>query len=444
MKQSTPEEITKFIACYAQAPMRCRSATPYTPDTTMTEDPRLIDTARCTQLSEVFKRQFSHPYCFVWAKQHGTIASDDCEGLAALVRDLVNSLGCIATDHGDDIRQLDQFGRSKNLGTSALMEECFPEDLFKNMPPASRYKIINLALFLGEFVDSKKIEPHITLVSAMGASMEGGGREIQAHACASLLCNIPGHSMSVMLEGTACMVDDDELVGNKKLMVCGEYVPVSAVLNGLTVDILGGCDRPDTKSALHITHARGEFYRTAFCQNGEMLATNIGTGKSSSVTFGVDVEYLSNNGVKVYMPVTGTALEPGQYEELTQYIKDRSVEIHPPFVDGDKLRENLKWAPLMPFEGCPSLLPAGRAYSTLMVHVTVPADDDVRKLTLEAMQKSADEFNANFKNLGAMRVFASMDGVTKTLHMFVDDLSALQESLKQGEAVKRQEQQQKS
>ena len=69
-----------------------------------------------------------------------------------------------------------------------------------------------------------------------------------------------------------------------------------------------------------------------------------------------------------------------------------------------------------------------------MVHVTVPADDDARKLAFDAMQKSADEFNNNFKKIGVMRVFASMDGVTKVLHMFVDDLGALQESLKQGEA----------
>ena len=382
----------------------------------------------------MFKRQFSHPYCIVDKNQHGTIATDDCEGVAALMRDLVNSLGCIFTDHRDDIIQLDANGRSRNLGTNALMDECFPEDLFKYMPAASRVKIINLALFLGEFVANKQIEPHITLVSAMGASMEGGGREIQAHACASLLCNIPGHSMSVMLEGTACMSDDDELIGNKKLFVGGEYIPVSAVLNGLTMDILGGCDRPDTKSALHITHARGDFYRTAFCQNGDMLATNIDNSKTSSVTFGVDVEFLSNDGIKVYMPVRGSALEPGQYEELTQYIKDRSVEIHPPFVDSDTLRANLKWVPLVPFEGCP-LLPSERAYCTLMVHVTVPADNAARLDEFRALQKQADDFNNNFRHVGVMRVFASMDGVTKALHLFVDDLGALQKSLSMGEAA---------
>ena len=430
VKLCTPSDVTKFIATYAQAPMRCRSATPYTPDTTMTEDPRLVNTARSTQLSEVFKRQFSHPYCFVGSKQHGTISNDDCEGVASLVRDLVNRLGCMWTDHREDLMQLDVYGRSKNMATGALMAECFPDDLFKNMPATSRFKIVNLALFLGEYVASGKIEAHITLVSAMGASMEGGGKEIQAHACASLNCNVADHCMSVMLEGTACMVDDDDIIGNKKILVCGQYIPVSAVLNGLTVDVLGGCSRPDTKAALHITHARGDFYRTAFCQNGEMLGMEIGSVKSNKTpTFGVDVEYLSDNGVKVYMPVTGLALEAGAYAELKQYIQDRSVEIHPPFVDGDQLRANLKWAPLAPFNGC-ALLQASRAYSTLMVHITTPADDAVREVVFEEQQRFANAFNEKFTHLGVMRVFASMDGVSKVLHLYVDDLARLQESLK--------------
>jgi hypothetical protein len=227
------------------------------------------------------------------------------------------------------------------------------------------------------------------------------------------------------------MVDDEDIIGSKKLLICGKYMPISAVLNGLTADVLGGCSRNDTKAALHITHTRGDFYRTAFCQNGEMLGMEIGSGKKTP-TFGVDVEYLSDDGIKVYMPVTGRALESGAYAELTQYIKDRSVEIHPPFVDSDQLRANLKWAPLVPFNGCP-LLQASRVYSTLMVHITIPADDAVRELVFQEQQAYANAFNAKFQHLGVMRVFASMDGVSKVLHLYVDDLAQLQESLRSGE-----------
>jgi hypothetical protein len=434
VKAMEPEALTRFIGSYAQAPMRSATATPYTDDLILNDDPKFSRTRRCTQLSEVFKRPFSHPYHLLQGQFHGCLIDDDCEGLAALMRDLTNHLGLIYTAHREELLPIIAAkGRgSTSLGGNTLMQAYFPDDLFSEMPVSYQAKLIDMALHLGEHVANKKIECNITLVSAMGASFgsENVHKEIQAHACASLLCNVPNHPMAMMLEGTACMVDDHLYAAGKKIKIADNYVPLVDIANSLTKNsAIANTVREGLKCkmAMHITHSKGSFYRSAFCQDGTMLGSQIG---SAQMQFGVDMEYLSDNGIKVHMPVTGLVLGDGEYGKLEKYVQARSAEIHLPLVDHNLIRSKLNWAPMTPFTGCEKLQ-QGRAFLTCMVHVT--SDEKISTKDLLARAKAeADEFNnqpEHSAHLGIMRAVATMDGVSKLFHLYADDLSFLQKSI---------------
>ena len=435
VKLMTPEEITKFIGSYAQGPMRSATATPYTDDLILNDEPKFVRTRQYTMLSEVFKRPFSHPYHLLQGRTHGCLMDDDCEGLAVLMRDLTNHLGLIYREHREELEPIIAArGRkgASSLGGNTVMQAYFPDDLFSEMPVSYQARLMDMALHLGEHIENKKIECHITLASAMGASFGTTNvhKEIQAHACASLICNVPGHSSAMMLEGTACMVDDNLYAAGKKIKFSGVYVPLTDVANFLTkmVNIESAMkDKLNSKTAMHITHSKGSFYRTAFCQNGTMLASQIG---NEPMQFGVDMEFLSDNQIKVHLPVTGKALGDGGYAKLEEYVKARRNEIHLPLVDHNVIRSKLNWAPMTPFNGCDKLA-SERPFITCMVHVTsndkVSTAELLRRATMEV-----DEFNSkpeHNSHLGVMRAVATMDGVSKLFHIYTDDLSYLQKSI---------------
>jgi hypothetical protein len=234
----------------------------------------------------------------------------------------------------------------------------------------------------------------------------------------------------MMLEGTACMVDDNLYAAGKKIKLAGEYVPLTDVANVLTkmANIESAVkDKLNSKMALHITHSKGSFYRTAFCQNGTMLASQIG---NEPMQFGVDMEFLSDNQIKIHLPVTGKALGDGGYAKLEEYVKARRSEIHLPLVDHNLIRSKLNWAPMTPFNGCDKLA-SERPFITCMVHVTsndkVSTPELLRRATAEV-----EEFNSkpeHNSHLGVMRAVATMDGVSKLFHIYTDDLSYLQKSI---------------
>ena len=435
VKAMKPDQLTKFTASYAQAPMRSASATPYTPDLTLAEDPSMTKTRKCSMLSEVFKGPFREPTHFIQGKR-GCLIDDDCEGLAALIRDGVNHLGCLYETHHD------LFKNSNNVvAFNAFMKSYFPQDLFGTMPKKDQIKLMDLAMHIGERVHKNEMECKITLVSANGASYgsEGdmnGPKQVQAHACASLVCNHPLYPTAVMLEGTACVADE---ISCKKVQIGDETVHMNDLVNSLTVqapfntllkhpDIL----KEDTKLAMHITHSKGSFYRSAFCQSDTLLGSQIGNGP---LEYGVDVGFLSDHSVLVHMPVQGKVLGNEDYEKLKKYVIDRSTEIHPPLADHRMIRSQLQWTPMTLFKGCDGV-DTNRPVMTAMIHVTVPPDG-VKKMHAQ-FQAEADEFNSKDEHtkLGFCRTFPTMDGVTKLLHIYTDDIGPLQSQLMKKDSAK--------
>ena len=417
--------LTQFIASYAGAAMRSASAAPYTPDLTLSEE-FTPGAPMGTMLSEVFKRPFSHPYKLL-QKGHGPLITDDCEGLAAFMRDILNHLGFAFTTYADDFKQTDTYVRYNNL-----MKAYFPKDLFSSMSSQYQNKLMELVMFLGEHIANKTIECKITLVSANAPSMGGDGKptantRVQAHACASLVCNHPQFPISVMLEGTACTTDDQY---SRVLVLNGRSMLLSEVANSLSTvppfNTFFNLDPKACRVAFHVTHTKGSFYRTAFCENDAMLGSQIGR---APMQFGVEMEFLADDDIKLYMPVQGKALPPGAYDSLKQYIAARSAEIHTPLVDHSLIRANLRWAPMTPFKGCKELQ-AGRPYTTCLLHIMAEPGPEMDALLAKAVADS-NVFNANPKHaaVGVMRAFASMDGVSKVFHIYSDDTTELEKCL---------------
>ena len=416
--------LTDFIASYAQAPMRSASATPYTKDETLVEDPVKFAMGFRAQMSEVFKRPCSHPYHLFQGK-FGTILTDDCEGLVVVLQNLTNHLGYIFKNYAVDFKQADSYVSYNNI-----MKQYFPSDLFANMSSSYQNRLMDMAIFLGEHIAQKTIECKVTLASANAASMGGEGNqtEIQAHACASMVCNDPKFPYAVMLEGTSCVTDDQ----NSKRFKLGErFVTLADVATSLSMAPPFNTFMEQglkTKIAVHLTHSHGSFYRTAFCQNDALLGSQIG---QQALVFGVDMEYLSDDSIKVYMPVTGKLLgRPAAFDELKQYVMDRRAEIHLPLVDHGELRGKLNWAPMHPFKGCKELKP-GRPFTTCLVHVLADGADHTSDQLLARAAAEAEAFNSKEENLdiGVMRAFKSMDGVSKVLHLYTDDTTTLSKRL---------------
>lgn len=408
--------VTDFLSSYAQGPMRSASAVPYTPDMTMSDDPQVYAYQR-SMLSEVFKRPYSHPYHLLQGQAHGNLMTDDCEGLVLMLRNLTNHLAYMFRTYSEDFQQTKNYVRFNNL-----MKRYFPKELFVGMSAPYQNKLMDLALFLGQKVASKEIECKVTLVSANGASMGTNQTEVQAHACACMVCNNPNSPHAVMLEGTACITDDQN---PKRLKVGNQYVPLAEIVNSLSRsrEFNSFMEQGyETKIAMHLTHSKGSFYRTAFCQDDSLLGSQIG---KQALTFGIDMEYLADDDVKVYMPITGKIFKNDEYQRLKQYVTARRVEIHPPLVNHSELREKLKWYPIGPFKGCKELQ-TERPYTTCLVHVLADERHSVESLFSRATAEAA-AFNASPSNtaIGVMRAFVSMDGVSKVFHIYTDNTDAL-------------------
>ena len=426
VKAMNLRDLTQFVASYIGAPMRTASAAPYTSDLTLNEECSTAGTVSGTMLSEVFKRPYSYPYTFLDAG-HGTLITDDCEGLATFMRDNANHLGYAFSNFADDFKQTDTYVRYNNL-----MKVYFPKDLFSAMSSSYQNKLMDLVMFLGELVANKTIECKITLVSANAASMGGEGNhtkqmQVQAHACASLTCNHPDFPISVMLEGTACTTDDQY---SKHLVLNGRSILLSDVANALSTsapfNTFFNLDPKKCRMAFHVTHTKGSFYKTAFCENDSMLGSQIG---KAPMQFGVDMEYLADDDIKLYMPVTGKLLPSGVYNELREYITLRSAEIHMPLIDHNLIRSNLRWAPMTQYKGCKELQ-SGRPYTTCLIHILAEQGAELDALLAKATN-DATEFNSNpaHSSIGVMRAFASMDGVSKVFHIYSDDTTELEKCL---------------
>jgi hypothetical protein len=142
------------------------------------------------------------------------------------------------------------------------------------------------------------------------------------------------------------------------------------------------------------------------------------------------MEYLADDDIKVYMPVSGKMLCPGEYDTLRDYVTARATEINMPLADHNQIRANLRWAPMTQFKGCKELQP-GRPFTTCLVHVMAEPGGALDALLAKTTEEvNAFNSNARFSSVGVMRTFASMDGVSKVFHIYSDDTTTLEKCLK--------------
>ena len=413
-------QVTDFLAAYATYPMRSASAVPYTPDRTLNENPKILKT-NPTMLSELFKRPYSNPYNNIPGSLHGNMMTDDCEGLAVIPTTLTNHLAHVYNTHKDTFYQ-----NGDLLGYNRLMDTYFPKEQFALMDRKYQRRLFDEILWLGELVAQGKIECKNTIVAASAPSADAAASgSIQGHACACMVCNDPASPHTVILEGTACIVDDHQ---TRILHIAEQPITIADVANILTespgFDTFNSMEK---RSGMHITHSRNSFYRTAFCQNDLLLGTHI-EGRDKPV-YGVDMQHVANDDIKVYMPVRGSIFENSEYEQLKEYVIARREEIHPPLLEASEVYKHLNWVPIAPMKATAEW-PNKRKYTTCVVHVLAKDDESLAAIMAQASSE-AEAFNANPNNalMGRMLAFQCMDGVSKVLHLYTDDTRELERRL---------------
>jgi hypothetical protein len=218
----------------------------------------------------------------------------------------------------------------------------------------------------------------------------------------------------------------------------GELIPVRVPLvscaNMLTQNItnlFGEVDDADKRMLAHLNKdLESKFYKVAFCQNGQLLATP--TQSPAQLNFGVNMQALSDYSSKVFMPITKQLVtkitsDQNAYDFMQKHRQLRMAEIHPPRVELGKVQQAVAhWSPIEAFEHPPQV--QGRTFKVCMAMKSV-RDPDRRVEDYLGTKEKVQAFNAKYGEIGHCTTFVAFDTVFVKLCMFTDKLDALQKML---------------
>jgi hypothetical protein len=175
------------------------------------------------------------------------------------------------------------------------------------------------------------------------------------------------------------------------------------------------------------------FYKTAFCQNGVLLATPMGP-QNNNLSYGVNMVDISNYDKKVLMPIDASMLDSavkaeGAHATLQRYCKLRRDEIHPPLVPLERVIEaTMAWSPMEMFK-----TPDAQKGRPVKVCLASTSERDPLKRAdlFKLAQQRADEWNDNTrdKSIGHFRVVMAFDSVYKIVSFYTDDMTVLQNGI---------------
>jgi hypothetical protein len=284
MDKASPE-FTMFVAEACQAFIRSAHLNPYVSDEVLSTN--LDSAGRIGKtMSECFKLPFREPFLSD-TKVAGYLHADDCEGHATFIHYLFNSFKHLYCDAPD----------AKSL---------FPEHMFQ-MDAQAKVALLKLANTIGRMAHDGALRSDILLISAGSAALGDGGNQLGGHATIVLVNSANSNKPhDILMEGTNSMMWDDD----KRDVVCmkGELIPVRVPLvscaNMLTQNIatlFGEVDDADKRMLAHLNKdLESKFYKVAFCQNGQLLATP--TQSPAQLNFGVNMQSLSDYSSKVSCP----------------------------------------------------------------------------------------------------------------------------------------------
>lgn len=415
------KEFTNLVANVCQSFMRSAHICPYVSDEVL--DPKLDSSGSIHHLlSESFKMPLHEPY----VENATYLCADDCEGQASFMLHLFESFGHLYE------RENHKTGQFKHF------EKAMPTSLFK-MTDDEKSKLWQVAMKIGSCVNTKKIQCHITLVSAGGASLGDSEGQVGGHATCVLVnnCN-PQSSITQIMEGTNSMTWDDD---NREVDLSNPMIPLKMplvqVANMLTTNIakIMGMEKnndPDFRKLIHLnSQNQSKFYKTAYCQNGNLLASN--DGNSLKLEYGINMNSISDSKKKVLMPVTAaltnTVVQNSSAHAFCETHRlQRKNEIHPPLVSKEKLSSLIAhWTPMTMNVVPEEITKRKNKICLAMKSFRNPEERAAFHLQLNQKLK---EWNHKYSDVGLCTSYVAFDTVFTRLHMWVDDMDKLQNTLK--------------
>lgn len=412
------KEFTNFVANVCQSYMRSAHICPYVSDEVL--DSQLDSTGNLNHvLSESFKIPLHEPYL-----ENATyLCADDCEGQATFMLHLFKSFGFM-------------YDASKQTDTQYT--DMMPAILF-DMTQDEKKELWNVAMKIGKCVSNEDLQCHITLVSAGGASLGDGGGQVGGHATCVLVNNVNKEQpLTQIMEGTNSMMwDDDNTMLDLSNPMIPMKMPLVQIANMLTSNIakimgMENKNDPDFRKLIHLnSENQSKFYKTAYCQNGNLLASNV--NNALKLNYGISMEHISDTKTKVYMPITANLTNSiVRNEEAHQFCNNHRIkrknEIHPPLMSSEKLAAIISgWSPMTMYA-----IPEKFAERKQKICLAMKSirDKDERNSYLLQLNEKLKEWNNKYSDVGVCTSYVAYDTVFTRLHMWVDNVHKLEETLK--------------
>ena len=415
-------QFTEYCAMAIQAFQRSAHLCPYLSDFNV--KPELDAMGRVQMdVGESFRLPFREPY-HGSAKKALYVHADDCDGFATFMVCLKESFVHLYDDHTCATAPSNQTGR-----------RYFPPHLF-NMTNNEQDTLLAVGLKMGKAFKDRHLRCDVTLLSAGSAAFGEGEGTMGGHATCMLSnwANL-NEPFDIMMEGTNSILADSDastvMIQTAEGLKC---IPLMDIANNLTAQINGPIDRANNRVLQHVNlKMHSVFYRTAFCQNGVLLATPMGAG-NNNLSYGVNMADMSDYDKKILMPVDAAMLdnavkEKGADDMLRSYCRARRDEIHPPRVSQERVDEALgAWSPMVLFKR-PAVI--GNRPFKVCLSSTSERDPEQRQILFQAAQEIATAWNNHprDKNIGHFRVVMAFDSVYKILSLYTDDMTTIQKAL---------------
>jgi len=414
---TTQKQFTHFVTMVCQSYMRSAHVCPYEFDKVI--DSSLTSSGKVQRVvSESFKLPFREPF-FGGSSQANFLNADDCEGQATFMLYLFKSFQHMYEKYG---------------AKSQKYHKVFPSHLFK-MSDKDKLKLWDLGMKIGKLASVGTLRCDIILIAAGSAALGDGGNQLGGHAtCVMVNSSNPNEPFDILMEGTNSMTwDDDTRTITLQLPTELKTMSLVDVANLLTTQIAGlqgDIDKNDSRCLIHLNKVlEGRFYKTAFCQNGSLLATNCMYGK---MEYGVDMTNISNYDQKILMPVSPKLINTlsqndDAHDFLMRHCAERRFEIHPPPVSTHCILDATKpWTPLGLFEEPCEL--KGREYKVCLTMTSVR--DPAQRLELkEGIDRYLANWNKKYNQIGFCSTYVAFDTVFTKLCFWTDNLDALQRTL---------------
>jgi len=414
-------EFTKFVTMVCQSYMRSAHVCPYVFDKVLNDSLSAAGNVVAVT-SESFRLPFREPF-FSNTEGASFLNADDCEGQATFMLHLFKSF---------------QHMYEHYKTRPHMQYKVFPCHLF-DMNQEHKTKLWELGMLIGNEAHVGNLRCDILLIAAGGAALGDGNDQLGGHATCVLVNNSdPNNPHDVLMEGTNSMVWDDDndtitINHDNGVTTTEKTMSMTELANLLTIQIsnLAGITSPNNRrNLIHLNQKlETQFYKTAFCQNGTLLATN---HLGSKMEYGINMTKISNYNEKVLMPISPKLINTlSQHEDANNFLEEhciqRKLEIHPPAISLQKIMDATKQWTAITYYTQPNCLEK-RIFKTCLSMTTVRSQKD-RETLSQTLNKIVVNWNQKYKDIGVLSTYTAFDTVFTKLNFWVDNKNSLRTGL---------------